>query len=265
MQLFGESENAAELFGRGGTMKRSGVVVALSVLFLLASVALSAPFWQKKPYTEWSEKDCVKLLSNSPWAYPYATTGITLPGFMQTDGDIVGGTAVGSITGGVGDREVHIYLRFRFVTSRAVKAAIGQSRLLADPGNKELAQQVVNYVDQPSGDDVIVEVTYYSQPPGHPGLQTVQNFLRTSTIDTLKTKVWLSSSSSDAYDPIDRYVPPGPNQPGALLLFQRNDKSGKPYFDGSEKQILLHMETTSETVDLKMKPKDMQFEGAFTF
>jgi len=245
-------------------MRRSGIIVALSVLFLLASVVFSAPFWQKKPYTEWSEKDCVKLLSNSPWAYPYATTGITLPGFMQSDGDIVGGEDVGSITGGVGDREVHIFLRFRFVTARAVKAAIGQSRLIANPGNKEVAEQVANYLEQPQGDQVIVEVTYYSEPPGHPGLQTVQNFLRTSTIDTLKTRVWLSSSSSDVYDPIDRYVPPGANQPGALLFFQRNDASGKPYFDGSEKQILLHMETSFETVDLKMKPKNMKFEGEFT-
>ncbi len=246
-------------------MKRSGVLIALSVLFLLASMVLSAPFWQKKPYSEWSQKDCVKILSNSPWAYPYATTGISLPGFMRSDGDIVGRTDVGSIAGGVGDREVHIYLRFRFVTSKAVKAAIGQSRLLAQPDNKELAQAVADYIEQPPGDEVIAEVTFYSEPAGHPALQTVQNFLRTSTIDTLKNKVWLSSSSSNAYCPIGRYVPPGANQPGALLFFPRTDDSDKPYFDGSESQILLHMETSFETVDLKMKPKDMQFEGAFTF
>lgn len=40
------------------------------VLFtLLVSLAASAAeFWEKKKYTEWSEKECRKLLSDSPWA-----------------------------------------------------------------------------------------------------------------------------------------------------------------------------------------------------
>ena len=37
-------------------------------LFLLCSFALlAADFWQK-PYTDWSEKDAAKLLTDSPWA-----------------------------------------------------------------------------------------------------------------------------------------------------------------------------------------------------
>ena len=37
-------------------------------LFLLCSFALlAADFWQK-PYTNWSEKDAAKLLTDSPWA-----------------------------------------------------------------------------------------------------------------------------------------------------------------------------------------------------
>ncbi len=39
------------------------------VLILLASLAAgAAEFWEKKKYTEWSEKECRKLLTASPWA-----------------------------------------------------------------------------------------------------------------------------------------------------------------------------------------------------
>jgi len=39
------------------------------VLILLASLAAgAAEFWEKKKYTEWSDKECRKLLTASPWA-----------------------------------------------------------------------------------------------------------------------------------------------------------------------------------------------------
>jgi hypothetical protein len=41
-------------------------------LLLFAFCAFSADFWQSKPYTEWSEKDAQKMVSNSPWAKAFA-------------------------------------------------------------------------------------------------------------------------------------------------------------------------------------------------
>ena len=46
-------------------MKR---VLVLSMAALLVSVPLSASAqWEKKPYNEWSEKEALKLLNDSPW------------------------------------------------------------------------------------------------------------------------------------------------------------------------------------------------------
>lgn len=47
------------------------------VCFLCAfvSVAVAADFWAAKPYTEWSDKEAAKLLSNSPWARSVAIGG----------------------------------------------------------------------------------------------------------------------------------------------------------------------------------------------
>lgn len=37
---------------------------------VLGATAFAADFWLSKPYAEWSEKEVLKLLSNSPWAKP---------------------------------------------------------------------------------------------------------------------------------------------------------------------------------------------------
>ncbi|MGA2715621.1 MAG: hypothetical protein ABSG41_21185 [Bryobacteraceae bacterium] len=41
-------------------------------LLFFAFCLFAADFWQSKPYTEWSEKDAQKMMSNSPWARAYA-------------------------------------------------------------------------------------------------------------------------------------------------------------------------------------------------
>ena len=41
----------------------------IGVIFLAASAVLSsAAFWEEKPFTQWSEKDVEKILTDSPWA-----------------------------------------------------------------------------------------------------------------------------------------------------------------------------------------------------
>ena len=241
------------------------VVTALAVFCVASGPAISAQFWEKKPFSDWSKKECGRLLTDSPWAYPYAITGISAPGVMRSDGRTTPDTDIGAIPGGVGDREVHLFLLIRFVTARPVKAAIGRSRILAQPENQELVQMVSDYVSQPEAGEIIAEVTFYSEPPGHPFLLSIQNFLRSSTVDSLRGKVDLSSTSTHARVPLSRYVAPGPEQPGALLFFSRLDDAGNRYFHGTEPQILFHMETSFGLVDLIMKPKEMKFEGDFTF
>ena len=42
--------------------------VLLIIWSLIAAVASAAAVWETKPYTEWSDKDVEKLLTESPWA-----------------------------------------------------------------------------------------------------------------------------------------------------------------------------------------------------
>jgi len=63
----------------------------LRFLIVLAATALALfaeDFWAKKPYTDWSERDAAKLLTNSPWSHEVVV--------------VVGGALGGSTGGGRG-------------------------------------------------------------------------------------------------------------------------------------------------------------------
>ena len=58
---------------------------AAAVCGFAAAILLAAEPWQSKPYTEWSDKDVQKILTNSPWARP-----VSVGGQESAKADIVG-------------------------------------------------------------------------------------------------------------------------------------------------------------------------------
>lgn len=85
-----------------------------ATLFLTASLIsipaalFAAEFWQQKPSAEWSEKDCSRLVSKSPWA---KDTAVTMSGGMGQgsgggEGRGRGGRGGGSAGGGGGMGEI---------------------------------------------------------------------------------------------------------------------------------------------------------------
>ncbi len=243
------------------------IALATLISFLSLTSLLAADFWDQKPYNEWTQKECERILADSPWAYPYAITGVSIPGMMnfetsrQTPSRSFGDSNAG---GSTGDREVHLIMQIRFLTAKPLKAAIGQMRLIADPENTVLESQVKQYVDQENGPEVAVEITFRSEPEGHPAIRQIEGFFRTATLPSLQNKVWLSEGSRDVHVPILRYQGPYEGYSGALLFFSRFDESGKDYFENPEDDILFHLEADFGMVDLLTKTKNMRFNDEFT-
>jgi hypothetical protein len=50
-----------------------------AALFAFALCLSAADFWQSKPFSEWSDKDLEKMMTNSPWARPF-TVSMVAPG-----------------------------------------------------------------------------------------------------------------------------------------------------------------------------------------
>src|SRR5262249_31989042 len=60
----------SSLSHRSNMKSRNFLFLPVVAIFCLAA-RQSGEFWQKAEYTHWSERECRKLLDNSPWAQIY--------------------------------------------------------------------------------------------------------------------------------------------------------------------------------------------------
>jgi len=68
---------------------------------LLAFCLYAAEPWQSKPFTDWSDKDINKILTNSPWARPVSVEGgaSAAESFGRDRGQMPGGRSLDAATG----------------------------------------------------------------------------------------------------------------------------------------------------------------------
>jgi hypothetical protein len=71
----------------GNQMMKQFVAAALLAALSALAEAQSKDFWQAKDYKEWSEKECRKLLENSPWAQDFTVAGTTIDPLQSASGD----------------------------------------------------------------------------------------------------------------------------------------------------------------------------------
>jgi len=70
-------------------------------LFVLGASVWAADFWQVKPFTDWSDKDVQKMLTNSPWAKSIGVN-VSGPSAVTAGGSGSAPAGAGRGAGGVG-------------------------------------------------------------------------------------------------------------------------------------------------------------------
>ena len=230
---------------------------AFAILVLFAVPLLAAKFWETKKFAEWSEKECNELLKKSPWALSQ--------GFGQF-------APIGQMAGTYGERESQVFFHFRLMSAKPVRMALARLQTMKQPASAALQQQVEKYVNADPGNEIVIQIDCSTQPPSDSALYDISQFLRSATLATFNTTLFLVAPDKDQVAPVS-YIPPGPRNPQGLLVFPRFDASGKPHFTGDEKSITLRgplriqTKGTARTFDIfvTMKPKDMKFEDSFAF
>jgi hypothetical protein len=233
---------------------------------------LAADFWEKKDYTTWSEKECLKMLRKSPWAFfeSYRTTANK-----------------GSTETGV--RETTEIIEFRLLTAKPIRMAFGRLQLLQKPNDEALKKQIRRYVESAPGNEIQVQVSCRTIPPGG-FFSNLQAFFARAHLTTFFNTTFLISPDGEHISMI-KYLPWTDERPNAVFVFPRLAEDGEPYFTGKEKSIVFRSEfdmdnpaapraavigggslATAETligarkkykIFAKMKPKEMMFQGEF--
>lgn len=205
-----------------------------TILFLLTFIISTIPtasakdFWEKKEYKEWSEKDCRKMLENSPWSedYEFTSIDVNMADASASDG-----------------RPPYIKYQVRLYSALPIRQAIvRQSRIankyddLSPEQQQSLDKQTDAILNANYEDYVVVYITYESNLPRNVITQLVRHW-QTQNTERLKFSVFLGGSKSEKV-PLEQYVVPQSAEQYIQFVFPRK-VNGRELLQPEDKELIL--------------------------
>ena len=242
-------------------MKLSNRILILSALVMLIALPISlSAQWNKKPYTEWSEKDARKLLENSPWGQTQI--------FSDTSNEF--GTGRRGVPGATDEQSVdysshHLDIRIRLLSAKPVRQAFARIVTLMQKGqvNDQLAAQLKAFATQDFPDYIIVSLDCEAKE-SKSEIREFKALLDTRTIGDLKNNTYISGKGGERVY-IAAYQPPKNDNLGAKLIFPRL-LNGAPFITPDTDEIHLYSEfSTKYVLNMRYKVKDMMFDGKLEY
>lgn len=240
-------------------------------ILLIAMPLFAAKFWETKDFARWSEKECLEMLSRSPWAYSNSFGNVPPIGSQTAGIDKRFSGASEPMWGEV--ESTHVF-EFRLLTARPIRMALARMQMLRKPGDPSLVNQVMNYVNAPPGREIVIQIGFQTVPTGSSAsaIHDVNRYFLGATLADFRTSTSLSSERSGIV-PIAAYLPPGPDSSFPAFVFPRLDPSGEPHFTKATRMITFRSELTpivngqkmKYDIFIKMNPRQMVYREELTF
>jgi hypothetical protein len=255
---------------------------ALALALVIVNPPAGFAQWSKKPYSEWSEKEAMKLLTDSPWAQTQAFTDTSRQSSTTRSG--------GGSTTAVAD-VININFRVRFLSSKPTRQAFVRVMELQQKGKipEQTAARMKAFAAADFPDYIVVAVTVDSDKPSNM-LQQANSLLYKLTTSDLKNNTYLSIKDGRRLF-LKEYQPPAKDGMGARFIFTRL-VNGEPFISEKSVEILFHTELSGGsaldatipnsdipsrdpsgrtatpygfTINTRYKVKDMMFDGKLEY
>jgi len=236
------------------------LVPGLPILFAILSLTASAQ-WEKKPYTDWSEKDAQKVLNDSPWG---KTQVFSTPGEMFRS-PTSGRQGTTTRTDPNPAQALHLSFRVRFLSARPIRQAYSRLIELRQKGgmNEQAAGQLKQFVSGEFLEYVIITVTCDSQEAGS-NTQQANALLSSRGTAELKNNTFLETKGGQRVF-LQEFQPPKQDGIGARFIFPRL-VDGKPFITPEAEEIHFVSELSSNyKLDRRYKIKEMMFDGKLEY
>ncbi len=177
----------------------------LSCLFLVALCSLAAvqggEFWHKKDYQQWSERECKKLLEDSPWAKSYTLSQVFITPLQDNESDTLA-------------RERQENLRFtyrvQFRSALPVRQAMVRQMQIAQkydqmsPEQKQqFDQRAAEFLSARFPDTVVVHLSFSTNVQQDD--REVARYWQAQTTETLKNSTYLIGPKGEKVE-LQRYT-----------------------------------------------------------
>lgn len=237
-------------------MKHLNITLALGALaLLLVCPILTSAQWGKKPYTEWSEKEALKVLNDSPWGQTQ----------VYTDTSNTFGTGAAQTTRSGDYNTYYLNIRIRFLSSKPIRQAL--SRLIAlkqkDAMTPQLSAQLKAFSTQDLPDYIVVAVDAdSSEAKGE--IREFRSLLDSRGTLDLKNNTYLSVKGGERIY-LAEYQSPKKDGFGAKFIFPRN-VNGKPVITPDTDEVQFYSEfSTKYKLTMRFKVKEMMYDGKLEF
>ncbi len=243
-------------------MKR---ILLLCSVFILFTVNASAQ--KEKPWTDWSEKDAMKVMTDSAWAQTQKELSDTdtpsgpitaVAGKRETENTKGTNAESGE---SIGRKSMALTLNYRvaFLTAKPVRQAFVRLLEIKKPETPaDKATERRAFIDRDFGDYIVVVL----QLDGTDGnkLKPAQALL-SGDPKAFKDTAYLERKDGKRVALMDYRVP---DQLGAKFIFPRT-LEGKPFLDASSGEVRVYVELGKTKLSRRFKVADMMYDGKLEY
>jgi hypothetical protein len=244
------------------------IVFICSVLVLFAATAAAQ---KTKPWTEWTDKEAVKMLTDSAWAQTQTEltessqsssgTAITRAAENKRDVDTSKSQESGE---SLGRSSSSLSLKYfvSFLTAKPVRQAFIRMIELQRPEmTTEKVAELRTFVDRDFGDYVVVTVKVDGSDRKRlgPAMQEIA----TADAEALKTASYLERKDGKRVALME-YRAPGQDGMGAKFVFPRT-LEGKPFLDANSGELRVFIQVGKTKLNRRFKVTDMMYEGKLEY
>src|SRR5262245_55745630 len=209
------------------------------VLLLLSCAAFSAQV-QQKPWTEWTKKDVLKVLNDSPWGQTQVDTDTSEIVYTPTTQTGAGDSASRREQGAT-NQATSVTYRIRWLSARPIRAALArQFELEKGAMTKELRF----FAEGPSEKRGVVAVTFESNDQRF-GAKVMQA-LNSANTGVLKNSTYLERKDGKRIF-LQEYVAPQQNPLAAALFIFPRTVDERPLLDEQSGSVRFHSEYENKT------------------
>jgi hypothetical protein len=236
-------------------MSKFASVALLTALFAVAVLSQK----QFRPWGEWSQKDALKILEDSPWGQTQTETDTSI--FFSAPAE-----SNRRMGGGSTNQEINLNFRIRFFTAKPIRQALVRIMEIQQKNlPSETSDRLTKFANLRSDQWVILTLNFDSTNERY-SIEVMQALGRVTT-ELIKSQTYLERKDGKrAY--LNQYVAPGKDGFGARFIFPRQFE-GEPFLSPKSGEVRFHSEllvgAKSVTFDRRFKTADMVYNGELEY
>jgi hypothetical protein len=246
-------------------MKKLGII-----LTFVSALVIGVEAQKKvKPWTEWSEKEALKMLNDSAWGQTQTDTDTSEMFYSPNSQnrnpignrplDTSGGSNNDRTTQGQTNQATNVDYRIRLLTAKPIRQALARRAQIQNP---QLAEQLKAFAEQHTDKYIVVAVDFESRDRRYSG--PAMQIFNSANTGVLKNNTYLENNDGKRIF-LQEYIAPTNDGMGAKFVFPRTQNNEQ--FVNEQSGYLRFFSEMAKNIKLNMRFKiaDMMYDGKLEY